>query len=141
METTDHIDALADGVLGCTLPKAAWDHEAHLTFGYAMVRTHGVTDALPIVRAAIRRYNESTGTANTDDSGYHETLTAFYCGAVAHLQAEGASLEEVLAHPLATRGAPLGFWERERLMATPARLAWLAPQGRLPFDTAYVAGS
>lgn len=134
-------DLLAGAVLGRTLPKAAWDHEAHLTFAYATVRAHGVGVALPLLRTAIRQYNESTATPNTDDSGYHETLTAYYCGAVGHLMTAGHGLGEVLAHDLTMRMAPLAFWERDELMATPARRRWLPPSRGLPFPTDYVGPS
>ena len=69
-----------------------------------------------------------------------ETLTAYYCGAVAHLVVAGRALEDVLAHALAARAAPLDFWRRDELMATRARLAWLARDHTLPFDTAFVSG-
>ena len=137
----DHADIVAAAVLACTLPKAAWTHEAHLAFGYATVRRHGVMDALPILRASIRRYNESTGVANTESSGYHETLTAYYCGAVALLQRDGHLLDDVVVHPLTSRVAPFEYWDRDLLMATPARLRWLEPARPLAFDAEFAASS
>ena len=35
------------------------------------------------IRAGIIHYNTCVGTANTDHSGYHETLTRFWCGLIA----------------------------------------------------------
>jgi hypothetical protein len=41
--------------------------------------------ALERVRTGIIRYNEAVGTANTDSSGYHETLTRLWIGIVEKL--------------------------------------------------------
>ena len=43
----------------------------------------GPVVALSQLRQGITRYNESVGTANTDSSGYHETLTSFYVDLIA----------------------------------------------------------
>ena len=40
---------------------------------------------LATLRDAIPRYNEATGGANTESSGYHETLTVFWLHRVADL--------------------------------------------------------
>lgn len=67
-----------------TLPKAAWTHAAHVAVGACYVVRHGA-DALSHTRAGIVRYNTAVGTANTDTSGYHETLTRFWSTVVAGL--------------------------------------------------------
>jgi hypothetical protein len=120
-------DDLADALLARTLPDAEWTHRGHLTAGYALVRRHGGPEALQVLRGAIPAYNESVGTANTDTSGYHDTITAYYVWAIARLVAEGCDLEEVVAHPLADARAPLRFWRSETLFSTAARRAWIAP--------------
>lgn len=74
---------------GHTLPKSAWTHAAHV----AVCSWHawpdvGVEALVPLMRAGIRAYNEAVGTANTPTSGYHETLTRFWClQVVGHLAA------------------------------------------------------
>src|SRR4051812_31129777 len=86
--------ALADLVsqfLDASLPRAAWTHESHLRVGAWHVDRFGAGEALPRLRAAIRRLNEAHGTANTPTSGYHETVTAAYVTLIAaHLAAVGA---------------------------------------------------
>ena len=108
-----------------TLPKPAWTHEAHLIVCWFALREIDVERAISRLRSAIRAYNESTGTPNTDDSGYHETLTRYYVEAVAALDAK--SLDDVLNAPACERRAPSRYWSREALFSTAARRDWLEP--------------
>lgn len=62
---------------------------------------------------------------NSDSSGYHETLTVFFVGAVAGLGA--GTFAEVVRSPLVDRDAPLRYWSRERLFSVEARRQWVAP--------------
>jgi hypothetical protein len=120
-------DDLADALLDRTLPYAEWSHRGHLTAGYVLVRRLGAADALALLRQAIPAYNESVGTANTDTSGYHDTITAYYVWAIALLVDQGLDLEGVVGHPLAGPRAPLRFWRSETLFSTAARRHWLPP--------------
>lgn len=65
-----------------SLPKRDWSHAAHVAIAaYHVIEYQDA--ALENVRSGIIRYNEATGVANTDSSGYHETLTRFWIGIVA----------------------------------------------------------
>lgn len=92
-----------------------------------------VTLQLTLVRQRIRAYNEAVGTANTDSSGYHETITRLYLRGIAtHILAHrDESLPRSLAHllqsPLAHKEWPLSFYSRERLFSVAARRGWLEP--------------
>lgn len=108
-----------------SLPRAAWTHEAHLTVCWEAVQRLGVDAALPELRGAIRSYNESTGTSNTDHSGYHETLTRYFVGAVAAVNA--TNLPELLADPRCRRDAPFTHWTRDLLFTIDARTGWTNP--------------
>jgi hypothetical protein len=66
------VDGLAAGFVACTLPREAWTHAAHLIVGMWHVDRYGADEALLRLRAGIRRLNESHGTPNSDDDGYHE---------------------------------------------------------------------
>jgi hypothetical protein len=66
-----------------TLPKKEWTHAAHVTVAACYVFDHPAEEALQKIRAGIIHYNTCVGTANTDQSGYHETLTRFWCGLIA----------------------------------------------------------
>jgi hypothetical protein len=107
------------------LPKSRWTHEAHLVVCRAVLRRLDPAGALDHLRQAIRSYNESTGTANTDSSGYHETLTAYYVRAVR--AADPDSIDELVAHPACSRQAPLAHWSRTRLFSVAARRRWVPP--------------
>jgi hypothetical protein len=108
-----------------SLPKSEWTHEAHVVVCWATVARLGATEALAHLRTAIPRYNEATGTPNSDTDGYHHTITCYYVAAVGVL--DGASLETVLADPSCSRTAPLEHWSRERLFSVEARRGWVEP--------------
>jgi hypothetical protein len=116
---------LVDDFEHLRLAKERWTHEAHLVVCRDVLQRLGPAETLDHMRVAIRAYNESTGTANTDTGGYHETLTAYYVGAV---HAAGRmSLDELVDLPACTRTAPLAHWSRTRLFTVEARRAWVAP--------------
>lgn len=120
-------DQIAAGLLDRTLAKPRWTHEGHLLACVSLVRRHGPTEALRIVRAAIPLYNEATGVANTPTGGYHDTITVYYVWVVERLLAEGLGAPAVLADRRVERTALLAWWDRDVLMSTAARMAWLAP--------------
>ena len=60
-----------------TLPKAHWTHAAHVAVSACYTVRFG-DSAFNHTKAGIIRYNESVGTINGPDSGYHETLTRFW---------------------------------------------------------------
>lgn len=117
----------------CTLPKPRWTHQAHLLVGLWYLSKHTPAEALNIVRKRIRAYNVAVGTPNTDNSGYHETLTRLYLdGIAAHMSRhDGESLPNSLAlllsTPLARSDWPLEFYSRERLFSVLARRQWAEP--------------
>jgi hypothetical protein len=71
------LDALIAGFEDGTWPKAQWTHAAHLTAGACYILDNADT-ALDRLRSEIPRYNVRQGGANTEDGGYHETLTCFW---------------------------------------------------------------
>jgi hypothetical protein len=67
---------LADWEAG-VLPRRQWTHAAHVAVGACYAVRYGAS-AFEHTRTGIRRYNQSVGTVNGMDSGYHETLTRFW---------------------------------------------------------------
>jgi hypothetical protein len=125
--------ALVAAFIGCTLARSLWTHEAHLRVGLWHVRRHGPDEALHLLRQRITRYNEAVGTANTDDSGYHESLTRFYVAMIAafvEAHADEADLERRLIEELGARDLPLQYYSNERLFSVTARRVWLGPDLR-----------
>jgi hypothetical protein len=130
MSETERIAwAMAD----CTLPKPEWTHHAHLRAGLWHVVTFGEDEALALLRERITRYNTSVGTANTETSGYHETLTRFYVGVIARFIARrdaSVPIDELAAALIAEEGdraLPLRFYSSQRLFSVEARLGWVEP--------------
>jgi len=121
---------IARGIADTTLPKAEWTHAAHFAAALWMLRA-GTIDALP---DTIRRYNAATGTANTDTTGYHETITRASIAA-AHAILDGRAPDDPLwAVANALMASPFGrsdwcsvYWRRERLFSTEARRTWVEP--------------
>lgn len=117
----------------CRLPRAQWTHHAHLVAGFWYVQQHAPERALDVLRQRIRAHNESVGTANTDDSGYHETITRLYVHAIAtHAARYRADTFEdalalLLASPLANSSWPLTHYSKELLFSGEARRHWVEP--------------
>jgi hypothetical protein len=134
------IAAIAHSVIDRSLPKAEWTHAAHFAAALWLLRHAPGFDGPRDMPGIIRAYNEATGTANTDTSGYHHSITlASLRGAAAALAAApDAPLHEVLATLLA---GPMGrsdwlmaHWSAELLFSPAARHGWCPPDlAPLPF--------
>jgi glutathione S-transferase len=128
------IEALAAAFEAGTLPRAQWTHAAHLAVALWTLSRLSPEAALTHLRQRIRAYNAATGTANTDHSGYHETLTRWFLQAVAEHRARHAdlplqqSLLRLLRSPLADPAAPLRVYPRQRLWSVQARRGWVPPE-------------
>ena len=136
----EEIAVIGCGLLDRTLPKTAWTHAAHFAATLWLLRCRPEIDLSCAMPGIIRGYNEATGGANTDTSGYHETITQ------ASIRAARAFLTEAKPQPLfvtcnallnSRLGQPewlLEYWSRPRLFSIEARRAWLEPdRKRLPF--------
>ncbi len=117
----------------CRLPKAEWTHEAHLRVGLWHLLRDPPGAALDRLRDGIRRYTLATGGANTDTSGYHETITRFYVCAIGRFLAAADrtrtvdDLADDLVRACGDKVLPLRHWPRERLMSPEARREWVEP--------------
>ena len=131
MTTTD-IEGLVGRFLDCTLPKAEWTHQAHLTVGAWHVERYGPEEALTRLRDGIRALNDSHGTINSATSGYHETITRAYVRLIASvLGASSLPLAERVAGLLSgwagERDALLRYYSRDTLMSPRTRGEWVEP--------------
>ncbi len=128
------ITHIATGLLDRTLPKPEWTHAAHFAAAIWLARHSPDRLAPPVIGAIIRSYNDATNTPNTDDGGYHETITiASTRAALAHLATfpADAPLHDVtnklVASPLGRSDWLLAHWSRKRLFSIQARREWLEP--------------
>jgi hypothetical protein len=133
------IDRIGFGVLHRTLPKPEWTHAAHLAAAFWLVDRSG-DNAAREMPAMIRAYNEATGVANTDRSGYHETITLASLRAVHAWLDDRArltlneSLTEMLASDYGRSDWLLAYWSRPVLLSVAARRSWVNPDLKpLPF--------
>jgi hypothetical protein len=133
------IERIALGVIDRTLPKPEWTHAAHFAAALWVLRRPDMNAERDLPKL-IRAYNLATGVANTDSSGYHETIT------LASLRAARTWLEkmpekplhEVLNELLASRHGRsdwlLDYWSKPMLFSVMARRAWIDPDLKpLPF--------
>jgi hypothetical protein len=129
----DDVIAIGRGVLDRTLPKSAWTHAAHFAAAVWMLRCRPDLDASIALPQAIRAYNESTGVANTETTGYHETITrASLHAARAFVDRDHSTplfeiCNAILASALGNSNWLLEYWTRSRLFSTEARKTWIAP--------------
>ena len=136
----EEISTIGRGLLDRTLPKTVWTHAAHFAATLWLMTHRPELELSREMPDIIRGYNEATGGANTDSSGYHETITQ------ASIRAARAFLVEAPPRPLfvtcnalmqSRLGSPdwlLEYWTRPRLFSVEARRAWLEPDiQRLPF--------
>jgi hypothetical protein len=133
------IERIGLGVLTRTLPKPEWTHAAHFAAAFWLL-TQPHRDALREMPGLIRAYNEATGVANTDSTGYHDTITlASLRAARAWLNARPhealhVSLAELLASDYGRSDWLLAYWSKPVLFSVQARRSWVEPDLRpLPF--------
>jgi hypothetical protein len=124
--------AIGRGLLDCTLPKADWTHAAHFAAALWLIER----DEGSRIAAAIRAYNESVGTPNTDSSGYHETITQASMRVARVFRAARKDLplyrvcnELMMSEPRRSDWL-LRYWSREVLFSVEARRRWVEPDLR-----------
>ena len=138
--TDDDVASMLDAFAQGTLPRAAWNHRAHLTVALDLARHHAADSLLDVTRREIHRFNDAIGIVSTPEYGYHETLTALYTQLVlVHVArhpspASRATDANVLYDTWGDRELPLEYYSRALLFSTEAR-ARFTPPDLLPLPT------
>jgi hypothetical protein len=139
-ESDSEIAAIGEGLLARTLPKPGWTHAAHFAVALWIIKCRPDLPARACMPGIIRGYNEATGVANTESTGYHETITVASLGAAAaHAEANPRCALHVLANtllagPCGDKDWLLEYWSRGLLFSAPARARWVPPDlTTLPF--------
>ena len=98
------------------------------------VYRYGTEEALSRLRVGIRRLNDSHGTPNSNEDGYHETITRAYTELLSQYYAScpaemlfGERVSRLLRSPLANKDALYKFYSRETLTSVEARVRWVEP--------------
>ena len=116
-----------------SLPKSEWTHAAHLTVGMHYCLENPPAAARNLMRDGIRRLNDAHGTPNTENSGYHETLTCFWIDVIKRFLADrepGEGLATLANRLVAECGdpqLPFRYYSRELLFSPQARFSLVAP--------------
>ena len=133
------IRAIGEGLLACTLPRAAWTHEAHLGACLWLLSERPDINVDAEIGTIICRFNESVGGVNDDRQGYHDSITRAYVAGVRLFLAEtgetglAARVNAMLLSDVGRRDWPLRFYSRERLFSVEARRELVEPDlGPLP---------
>jgi hypothetical protein len=116
-----------------TLPKTSWTHGAHVGVAAYYAFEHSAEALFQIMKLGIRHYNLCVGTPNTEDSGYHETLTRFWAytvGTFVHTTKFASPLEaarNTLARFGEDRKLYLLYYGFDVMRDRRARREWIAP--------------
>lgn len=132
-KTDEEVNLLVKKFEQRTLPKIDWTHGAHLTVGLYYVFHHPFGGAKNLMSDGIYWLNDAHGTANTETSGYHETLTVFWLRTVAEFlekrskdQGLARLANDLIAECNDTK-LPFNFYTHERLFSVKARLSYVEP--------------
>lgn len=131
--TEEGLTDLMDRFLKQELPRDEWTHKAHLVVAIWFARTLPLEEALPKVREAIIAHNTAVGTPNTDDEGYHETITKAWLMIAERFLAGNTDLslsEAVRAFINSDRtdsNALLVHYSVDTLFSVKARHEWVEP--------------
>ena len=131
--TEEEIVAFVGAFESGTLPKTRWTHGAHLLTGAWYVHQLGEAAATDKMRSCVRRYNEAVGGKNTDNSGYHETITVLWIKLLAKLLQESQPIGRAEFACLAVkrfesdRGILQRYYNFDLVNSVEARRQWVPP--------------
>ena len=131
--TEPEIDEFLAAFEGGKLPKEHWTHSAHLFTGACYVHALGEEPAIQHMRVCIKRHNESVGTANTETSGYHETITIAWIKMLKRLLRDSSPMNRAEFAHLAVerfagdRGIFGRYYEFDLVKSVEARRRWIPP--------------
>jgi hypothetical protein len=133
------IKRIALAVQDRTLPKSDWTHAAHFAAALWLLN-EPARDVVAEMPGLIRAYNEASGVANTDSTGYHETIT-FASLRAAHAWLRDRThlplhltLETLLASQFGKPDWVFAYWSKPVLFSANARRRWVEPDLQaLPF--------
>ena len=115
------------------LPKAEWTHAAHVGMAAYFAFDHAAEATFAIMKAGILHHNMSVGTPNTEDNGYHETLTRFWSSEIGEFVRTGhfASRLEAVRATVSAFGSDRDrfrrFYSFDVVRDRRARREWIAP--------------
>lgn len=133
LQSPEDLDAFVAAWRDGRLLKAEWTHAAHVgvTGYYAVDRTPD--ELFETMKAGIRHFNKVMGTIDGPDSGYHETLTRFWCNAIASAVSAASPVSRFDAARIAVerfgndRELPFRYYSFNLVRDRRSRREWVAP--------------
>lgn len=132
-----YLDSLVSGFESGTWPGAEFRHLQHLAIAVHYIGA--CPDPMGRLRDEIKRYNLSQGGQNTEDRGYHETITRFWLevvrGYIESLPAGLSKLEitrRVTEAFASQRDAFRDYYDFDVLNSREARAVWIPPNQAPP---------
>ncbi len=128
---------IARGLIEASLPVKEFHHREHCLASASLIIDQPLADWERELPGILRRYNLAMGGVNSDESGYHETLTQFFLGEIRRFLAAhatfspGAACRALLDSPIARKEHALTYYSPARLGSRAARLQLLPPD-RVP---------
>ena len=116
-----------------TLKTENWTHQAHIIVAMWHTMNFDFNTAVILMRDKIKAYNTSVGTQNSDNSGYHETLTIFWMNLAKSFLLANDSLQfeescnAFLKSSKASKGYSLNYYSKEILFSKKARKEYIKP--------------
>jgi hypothetical protein len=124
---------LVESFLHCNLAKEKYTHAAHILSGFYLYCSHGKA-AFDLMEKHIILYNAAVGTVNSDDSGFHKTITFFWMNAIEQFAAtmdnpsfSDENIRLIYNSALMDKNLPLNFYTREYLFTKKARKEIVEP--------------
>lgn len=121
----------------CIITKAEWSHFTHLAVAAGTINRDGIQAARRDIPARIRALNDANRVPNTDDRGYHETLTQFFLLLVHRYLATqprghsvAAAVNAMPMSPFGDKNIAFRFYSRDLLLSVTARRQWVDPDLR-----------
>ena len=121
------------------LPKEKWTHEAHFVMALWYCCQQPLPLAIESIKEGIKKYNISIGGENTENAGYHETITVFYTRFIINYVLQTANskqfeskLDGLWQQDFLQKDFPFKYYSRELLMSKEARKDWVEPD-KQPF--------
>lgn len=124
---TEFVTAFETG----TFPGKDWKHTEHVALAACYLYAMPLSESIVRARAKIRAYNETQGGKNTEDSGYHETLTIFWLQVIDHaldrLSTRVVSARAIVDQFASQRDLYRDYYSFDLLTSREARARWLPP--------------
>src|SRR5713226_341096 len=138
LESESELQRFVDAWKAGRLPKAEWTHSAHVAMAAYFAFDHAADATFAIMKAGILHHNTSVGTPNTEDNGYHETLTRFWSSEIGEFVRTGhfASRLEAVRAAVSAFGSDRDrfrlFYSLDVVRDRRARREWVAPDRETP---------